>query len=229
MEEDQKTEGVTQEQVPQEAPREEVKSDQSVNFSSLPVRSAKPKSSAKTFLGIFILIIFVVGGFLIFKDSNKNNIAEETPAPEEQFVTESTPEATPVPVDKSKVAVEIQNGTGISGEAAYLRDALKALGYSDFKLGNAATSDNVTTTVTYKSTVAQSVQDEVSEKLNALYKEVTVKSSTTQVSDVVVITGLQKGATAKPAATATATAKPAASTSPSPSSSPTASPNATPQ
>lgn len=224
MEEDQKTQEISQEQVPQEAPVSENNSGEKVNFSSIPVRSTKSKSSAKIFLGIFILVIFVVGGFLIFKDSNKSETVEEEIPPAEIVASTSTPAATPVSVDKSKVAIEIQNGTGISGEAAYLRDALKALGYSDFELGNATSSDNVTTTVTYNKDLAQSVQDEITGKLNTLYKEVSVKSSATQLTQVLIVTGLQKNATAKPSATPTV--KP--STTASPSASPSATPTATP-
>lgn len=186
-----------------------------VNFSSIPVRSSKTKTSAKTFLGIFILVIFVVGGFLIFKDGNKSQPAEETPAPFEGIATPTpTPVATEAPIDKATIAIEIQNGTGTSGEAAYLRDQLKKLGYSDFKLGNAASTDNVTTVVTFNKDLAQSVQNGITAKLKEIYKEVSIKSSATQVSDVVVITGLQKNAIARPSATPTVT--------------PSASPSATP-
>ncbi len=222
MEENQNPTETTQEVV-QETPKvETVQSDSNgVNFSSIPVRSSKPKKT-KAFLGIFILIIFVVGGFLIFKD-NKGPEEEINNTESNQEVTE-TPAATesPNPTDKASIIVDIQNGTGIAGEAAYLRDSLKSIGYSQFKLGNATTSDNVTTTVTFKSGINQAVADEVTVKLNDLYKEVTSSTSATQKSDVVVVTGLRKGATAKPSAS------PTASVSPSASPTATTTPSATP-
>lgn len=217
VEEDQKTQKV--ESIGEVSPpKEEVQASSGVSFSSIPVRSGKSKGGAKTFLGIFILIIFIVGGFLIFRD--KKSGEEATPTPETQGITNPatpTPVASVIPEDKSKVSIEIQNGTGIVGEAAYLRDILKSMGYADFTVGNAETQDNVTTLVTFSNTLSSSVQDEVTNKLKSVYKEVDVKSSSTQKKDIVIVTGLKKGATAKPSATPT----------PTPSASPTVTPTPT--
>ncbi len=208
----------TQTQPASETPQE------SVSFAPIPVKQ-KSKGGVKTFLGIFILIIFVVGGFLIFKDSGQKS-AEPTATPEVGGVSvdTSSPSPTPAPLDKTKVVISIENGTGIPGEAAYLRDILKSAGYSVFKVGNAPTSDNVTTTVTFSSSLEESVKTEITAKLNNAYKEVTVANSSTQKDDVLIVTGLRKGSTAKPSATP----KPSVSPSPLPSASPTASPTATP-
>ena len=208
----------TQTQPASETPQE------NVSFAPIPVKQ-KSKGGVKTFLGIFILIIFVVGGFLIFKDSGQKS-AEPTATPEVGGVSvdTSSPSPTPAPLDKTKVVISIENGTGIPGEAAYIRDILKSAGYSIFKVGNAPTSDNVTTTVTFSSSLEESVKTEITAKLNNAYKEVTVANSSTQKDDVLIVTGLRKGSTAKPSATP----KPSVSPSPLPSASPTASPTATP-
>ena len=202
----------TQTQPVAETPQE------SVSFAPIPVKQ-KSKGGVKTFLGIFILIIFVVGGFLIFKDSGqKSSEPEATPEVSGESTVFSSPSPTPVPVDKTKVVISIENGTGIVEEAAYLRDILKSAGYSVFRVGNSATSDNINTTVTFSSSLEESVKTEITTKLNNVYKEVTVANSSTQKDDVLIITGLRKGATAKPSATP----------SPSPSASPTGSPTASP-
>jgi len=208
----------TQTQPVAEAPQE------SVSFAPIPVKQ-KSKGGVKTFLGIFILIIFIVGGFLIFKDSGQKS-SEPTATPEVGGVSvdTSSPSPTPAPVDKTKVVISIENGTGISGEAAYIRDVLKVAGYSVFKIGNAKTSDNVTTTVTFSSSLEESVKTEITTKLNNVYKEVTVANSSTQKDSVLIVTGLRKGSTAKPSSSP----KPSVSPSPSPSASPSASPTATP-
>lgn len=215
MEENQNPES-TQTQPVVETPQE------NVSFAPIPVKQ-RSKGKVKTFLGIFILIIFVVGGFLIFKDSGQKS-AEPTATPEVGGVSvdTSSPSPTPEPVDKTKIVISIENGTGIVGEAAYIRDILKVAGYSVFKVGNAATTDNITTTVTFSSSLAESIKTEITTKLNNVYKEVTVANSSTQKDDVLIITGLRKGATAKPSATPTTT--PSASPSISPSASPTATP-----
>lgn len=221
MDENQNIQGETQEQAQPGATQPEP-----VTFSPIPIKTSKPRGKTKTFLGIFILVIFVVGGFLIFKD-NKIKQEEATPAPEIQGVTiQESPTPTSKPIDKTKTVIEIQNGTGIAGEAAYLGDILKGLGYSDLKLGNAGTQDNVTTSVIYASDLDQVTQAEITAKLEGLYKEVDVKSSATQESAVVIITGLRKGVTPKPSASPSTTLSP--SPSASPSSSPSASPTATP-
>ncbi len=192
------------------------------NVSFAPV-SAKPKSKGKvkTFLGIFILVIFIVGGFLIFKDSGeKTPEVEGTFEESEEEVVVSSPTPTSEPADKEEVTISIQNGTGIVGEAAYIRDILKVAGFSVFKIGNADTTDNITTKVTYLSSLSETTKDEITEKLESVYKEVTVANSSTQTDEVVVVTGLRKGSTAKPSATST----PTASSSATPSASPTATP-----
>ena len=201
----------TQTQPVAETPQEKV------SFAPIPVKQ-KSKSGVKTFLGIFILIIFVVGGFLIFKDSGQKSSEPEATPEVSGESTVSSPSPTPAPVDKTKIIISIENGTGIAGEAAYIRDILKVAGYSVFKVGNAATTDNVTTTVTFSSSLAESIKTEITTKLNNVYKEVSVASSSTQKDDVLIVTGLRKGSTAKPSATP----------SPSPSASPTGSPTASP-
>jgi len=209
-------EQVQAEQV-QETSKVEITPERGIGFSPMPIRGAKPKRT-KTFLGIFILAIFVIGGFLIFKD-NKSVSVESNPTPsasEEGATPITTPSstATPKPVDKTKILIEIQNGTGITREAAYLRDLLKSAGYSNFKVGNSEKQDYVTTSLTFSKSTDQAVQDEITAKLGGYYKEVDTKTSATQTVNVVIITGLRKGATAKP--TATVTASPSASPSASP-------------
>jgi hypothetical protein len=125
---------------------------ESVTPPPAPIRTAKPKRT-KTFLGIFALIVFIVGGFLIFREGKSG---ETKPSPTPLISTEGvlpeesvTPAPTAAPVNKAKISFEIKNGTGISGEAAYLQSILKALGYAKFSVGNAETQDYVTTAVTF--------------------------------------------------------------------------------
>jgi len=110
--------------------------------------------------------------------------------------------------------------SGISGEAAYLQGQLRSLGYTDIILGNAASQDHEATEVTFKSGLNEQAIDELTEKLKGLYDDVNVKASSTQTKDVVIITGLRKGQTPRPSATATPTASPTATSSPTPAPSP---------
>lgn len=181
----------------------------------------RKSSGAKTFLVIGILVLVAILGFIIFKNASKQ--AEEiTPTPFAETPTEapvvSSPTASPKPADKSKVKIEIQNGTGIPGEAAFLQTELKSLGYTNITVGNASSQDATATVVTFAKSLSADIVDELTKKLKELYKEVTVKTSTTATTDVVIVTGLRKGATSKPSATPTVKA----------SSTPTASASATP-
>lgn len=191
----------------------------------------KQKNSGSKWLVIFIILLILGGvGIYFFTKSAAEPIATPTPSfnvtPIENKAT-STPVATksPEPVKKDDISIEIQNGTGITGEAKLLSDKLKVLGYSDITAGNASTTDNTETTVTFSKSLSQTVQDEIKKELEGFYKEVSVKTSSSQKSDIVIITGLRASQTSKPQGSST----PKASTSATPKASATASASATPK
>lgn len=183
---------------------------------------------------IGILILVGILGFVIYKSAtNKIEVSAE-PTPFDNLTAPTEPVETPTPlaspsgtpkaaVDRSQVEIQVQNGTGISGEAAYLQNQLKTLGYTDVKVGNAGDQNATTTTVTFSTTLDQSVVTEITQKLNALYQTVTTKTSASQTFDVVIVTGLRKGSTPKPstAPSASPSGTPRPSTSPTPTPSPT--------
>jgi hypothetical protein len=188
------------------------------NGVSFPTVGAEKKGNgAKTLLIVGILILVGVLGYVIYKSASGNGaettLSEPTPyinmaAEEPTSSPEPTASASSAPVqaaDKTKIKIQVQNGTGITGEAAFLENILKGLGYTSVAVGNSATQDETETQVSFASTVPTSVVNEITTKLNATYQTVTKTSSTSTTYDVVVITGLQKGATAKPTATPTAT------------------------
>lgn len=203
---------------------------------SFPTVGEAPKkgNGAKTLLMAGILILVGILGFVIFKSASKKSevISIESisgdnlsaPATTETVAPSSTPlpsaSSTPKTVSKATITVEVQNGTGITGEAAYLQNILKDMGYTKVSIGNASSQDATITTATFSKTLNTDVVDELTKKLQTLYQEVSIKTSTTQLSDVIVVTGVRKGSTIKPSATAT----PKASNSPSPKASPTATP-----
>jgi hypothetical protein len=225
MEEDQNQEVQTQ-----EAPQETV-SPPSSGVSFPTVGEPKKSGSAKTLLIVGVLILVGILGFVIYKSaSNKNteNLGEPTPfenlnttSPNE---TVSTPvaSATPVAADKTKVKIQVQNGTGINGEAAYLQTQLKGLGYTNISIGNSAQQNLTVTQVSFAGSLSGAIVTEITTKLNTIYQSVTTTTSASTAYDAVITTGLRKGATAKPSAT------PKPSVTPTPSTSPTPTPTATP-
>ncbi len=202
---------------------------QSASSVSFPTVGAPKKSGgAKTLLIIGILILVGILGFAIYKSASNSNDVSTEPTPFDNLTTPSedgagistpTPAATPKAADKAKVAIQVQNGTGVSGEAAYLQTQLKNLGYTDIKVGNASTQDLTSTQVTFSKTLDSGIVSELTQKLNSLYQNVTTSTSSTGTFDVVIITGLRKGATARPSATPT----------PKSTATPTPTPTATPQ
>lgn len=184
-----------------------------------PIPQAKPKPKMNKWI-LIVLGLLILGGVGVYLFTRGKAGEELTPTPTIEGIETSTPAPTPTatPADKTKISIEVQNGTGITGEAAYLQGQLRSLGYTDIKAGNAESQDASDTIVTFAKSVSQSVQDEIVKKLGDLYKKVQVKTSSTQKVSVLVVTGLRKGATPKPSASPTA----------SPKASPSASPTSTP-
>lgn len=183
----------------------------------------KKKGGIGKFIIIFLgLAILGVIGFLVFKGVGGGEATPtETPSVEslsgssdESMSMSETP--SPEPVDKTSISIKVENGTGIAGEAGYLQGILANLGYTKIEAGNADTQDNTTTQITFSADLSQSVIDEITTKLESLYEKVDTRTSSTQTSsDVVIVTGLKKGATPKPA-TSTETSTESPSPSPSP-------------
>lgn len=180
------------------------------------VGGEKKNGGAKTLLVIGILILVGILGYVIYRSASKSEtdtiLTEPTPyenmiAPSEEPVMtpSASPSSSPVAAaDKSDVKIQVQNGTGITGEAAYLQTILKGLGYTDVSVGNSATQNAEDTTVSFGSSVASSVVTEITNKLNATYETVTKKTTASSTYDVVIVTGLRKGATPKPSASPSA-------------------------
>lgn len=201
----------------------QVNPPQSTNLS---VDSQSKKGKSKWLLIFIGLLILGGAGIFFFTRPTGNEEVIPTPFYEDTTIEDNVvdlPTASPEAVVKTDISIEIQNGTGIPGEAAYLQEKLKVLGYSDIEAGNASSTDNTDTTVTFLKATPQTVQDEIKKELEKIYKTVIVKTATTQKVNVLVVTGLRSGQTAKPVATSTskATATPVASSSASPSASPT--------
>lgn len=191
---------------------------------------AMPPRNRRGFPKIIIILIVLValgaGGWFLLKEpsfdevsnggSELSNLPSPTPLPT------ATPQSS---VDKSEVTVNVLNGTGVGGEASFLKDKLVALGFADDNIdtGNASSQDGglTTTTVSFSSDLPEDLVSEVVAQLESIYQDVTQKTGS-QSTDIVITTGLRKGQSPKPSATATPTASP--SPTPTGSASPTPSP-----
>ncbi len=219
--EDSQNQSAEQQQEVQSTPFQSQDSPSGVSFPT--VGEQKKSGGAKTLLIVGILVLVAILGFVIYKSATKKSADSSTSnSTFDNLTTPSTDQTTqtvtPVPspaatVDKTKVQIQVQNGTGIAGEAAYLQTQLGKLGYTNIKLAN-SDSTVTATTVTFASSLDKTVVSEITQKLNSIYQTVTANTSSTATFDVVIVTGLQKGATPKPSTAPTAV--------------PSASPSATP-
>lgn len=197
---------------------------------------------------IGVILIMAAGGWFIL-GNNSGSGATASPTPGNGLsafptpsVTESPTEAptsTPEPMDKSKVRIEVLNGTGVPGEAGFLQTALEGMGFEEITAGNADSQNATEAVATYSRDLSPALADEITAKLETLYTTVRTRRATISGDfDLTITTGPRKGgaaatatpkasATATPKASATASPKITATSTPSASASPTASPNNT--
>lgn len=209
----------------------------SASASVAPTRPDYPKQKGKKTIGLvlFLISLVIVGGAVFYFVSLQKGAGqkEEKKSPE-PFVVQKT-EVLPTPteeakteavVDKKSISISVLNGTGITGEAAYLQDKLENLGYTNVKVGNASKQDYEETVVKFSSTLSKSAIDEITTELNKIYKSVKTQTGSTGSFDVEITTGLRSGQTPKPAATLSAspTSTPKATAVSSPTNSPSPTP-----
>lgn len=208
--------------------QQQISNDDAVGFPTPAPR--KKKSSPLKWILIMVVIVVLAGGAAYFLLNNSNqSIEPEDSSLGSGMVDESTPRPTPVatetpaPIDRESVSIQILNGTGITGEANYLEEQIKKLGYTKTDKGNNSSQDETATTVTFASSVSQGIKDEITDKLKELYNDVKTSSSSLGAGiDIRIVTGLKKGTTPKPSNTPAATTK--ATATPTVAASPTATP-----
>jgi hypothetical protein len=193
MEEDQNTQATT-EQKPADQPQSPPGAQE---------EQEEQKSKKKVVIILIVIAIILIGGGAYFLLGGSGGSSGETPTPSPRSTPASAPEPTgePEEVDRANVTINILNGTGIEGEATYLSDELKELGYTKIEAGNADRQDYTATVVTFSQDVDEGVKEEITDLCEATYQNVKVVSGSPGVYDVEVITGLRPGMTPKPEAT----------------------------
>lgn len=156
-----------------------------------------------------VLFFLIVGGIIFWKaKESKKEVVTPTPTPTEQVTLPptSTPTATPTvsvaPVKettptltpKQKVKIEVLNGTGVTGEAAFLKTKLTNAGFASIDTGNAATtSADAKTEVIYYSGFPSSLKIDLTTLLNDIFMLVSATNSgETNKYDAIITTGKRK-------------------------------------
>lgn len=139
-------------------------------------------------IAVFLIILAVGAGTFVYLSKTETKNPEPSPTPE--VVTTPTPSPE---VDRSAYKVAILNGSGITGEAARLKEKLIDLNFEVERTGNADKSN-------YKKTVIQTKEGVSHAFIEVLEKELAKRYvlSTTETldkdskNDVVVIIGKEK-------------------------------------
>ena len=216
MEEDQNVQNV---QEVEDNPQQETQERQVVSN----VPGKKKKSKNGLIIALFVMgLVLVIGG--IFLVIGKDKVEEEVEPTPDSFIIydeeEEEPGAASEPVEKESISVQILNGTGIPGEASYLKEQLEDLGFVDIEAANASDQSYSATKVTFSSDLPDELIDEVMDEIEKIYEDSTSSTKSSQDYDIMIITGLRKGQTPKPEATdvpeATPTSSPNVTESPTP-------------
>ncbi len=207
--------------------------------SPVSTRPDYPRQKGKKTIGLvlFLISLVIIGGavfyFVSLQKGAEKSEEKKTPEPfvvqQDEIIPTPTEEAKKEEeevVDKKSISIFVLNGTGITGEAAYLQDKLENLGYTNVKVGNASKQDYEETLVKFSSTLSKSSVEEITKELNKIYKSVKTQTGGTGSFDVEITTGLRSGQTPKPTAlpTTSPTSTPKATTTPVPTKSPSPTP-----
>ncbi|MBU0570073.1 LytR C-terminal domain-containing protein [Patescibacteria group bacterium] len=191
---------------------------------SFPGNRKKKKVNGKLIIIVIAVILLGVLGYFLLRDQEfVLSPQEPSPTPTEKLTPTSTP--TSKPVNKEEIRIEVLNGTGIGGQAAFLQEELEKLGFTDIEVGNADAQDNSETQVIFERSVADEVKEEITEILKELYKDVDVSTSSLEGFDVQITAGLKKDqsfpteapvATSTPSPAVTTTITPTVTVTPTP-------------
>jgi len=154
--------------------------------------------NGKLFFGlliVFVLLGALAGGLFYYKQQ----VSPDQKMEEKMEEPTSAPTATPTPeekVDLTSYSVNVQNGSGVAGQAGVVQDLLVAAGFDEanFKTGNASTYDYTSTEVQVKADVPEAATAAITKALEGSYTVSVAKDNLAASSayDIVVIVGTKK-------------------------------------
>jgi hypothetical protein len=149
---------------------------------------------------IFIIVgLLIVGalalGLAVFTGFVKNPF-DQPKVESPKVVTETiTSLATPTPEESSQSAKEelklqILNGSGVAGQAGFVKEKLEEIGFTNIETGNAVGTGSDETVVAYLDTVSTEVLEELVKELEEIFVEVS-KQEAGEVGDydIIITTG----------------------------------------
>lgn len=185
----------------------EMESDQKGGAKAVVVNPGQESKgdSKKKFLvsGALVLVIAAIAGgvWYVLQEPTFDDLGNgELTAPQQDLTAQDADSVTPteMPIDKSEVRIGVFNGTGVAGEAAYLRGILEELDYEDIETDNADESNYQETHVFFSDFITQSLRDELVRELEDIYTVVRVTSGDAGSVDIRIITGPRRNITPSP-------------------------------
>ncbi|PIZ66472.1 hypothetical protein CO051_06690 [Candidatus Roizmanbacteria bacterium CG_4_9_14_0_2_um_filter_39_13] len=145
----------------------------------------------KVIIGAIVVVLIGAGGFLYYQSSQKKLA---NPPTETDVTVDEQPSPTPTPeeVAKDEYSIEIQNGSGIAGEAGRAQSLLEGSNFVVDLAGNADNYDYEETVIQAKEGVSDAWVDQLKEALKEKYSvkpRVETLDDADSDSDVVVIVG----------------------------------------
>ncbi|MBI2621610.1 MAG: LytR C-terminal domain-containing protein [Candidatus Levybacteria bacterium] len=120
---------------------------------------------------ILLIILVVVpvgflmfGGFLFFSQNFNPSFLSDKPEKSIKL-PQTSPTPTKVDVDRKAYEIEVQNGSGIAGEGARVKELLEGAGFVVSTVGNADNSNYTETIITVNSDVAEEFIEELTKVL----------------------------------------------------------------
>lgn len=153
------------------------------------------KPTSKWIIGgaVGIVLILIVGGYW-YRVKMKTpkvvpsaKMANVTVLVTPTVTTISSPSA--VLLSKSDVLISVLNGSGISGQANKIKNLLNRAGFSNISVGNYEGLSQKGTLVNYKSSVPESLRQELIDELNKSVASVSAEVTMGSGFDIVVIIG----------------------------------------
>lgn len=135
----------------------------------------------------------LIGGIFFYKSrvqQNPSEIIKVSPSPVSDIDTaSSTPNPTPLDVDKSKYTLQVLNGTGIVGDAGKIKALLENSGFNNVATSNASSYLNEETEISYKEDIPKELLDEIKSILSEYKTEDGEILEDTDKYDVIVLSG----------------------------------------
>lgn len=145
----------------------------------------------KIFLVLSLIGNIILVSLLFYSQATKIGMfGSVDPTPTTSLEITNPPTPTPEKADLEAYEIEVQNGSGIAGEGARVKEILEKAGFKVGAVGNAATSDYTKTIIT----VNDKIEDEFIDELTKILEErgavgKVEKFATGQDGEVLVIVG----------------------------------------